>query len=126
MLTFAAHGFRRVLPMGISAVYARTAVSDPRDLAWQVGRCKAFCRSRGWMRVAVYADDGCSGVQLAERSQLARLLDDARAGLIDRVVVEDMQRLARSPFQLNWLVEKFRECGVAIYIVDNYESRWIQ
>jgi DNA invertase Pin-like site-specific DNA recombinase len=112
--------------MGISAVYARTAVADPRALAWQVGRCTAFCRSRGWMRVAVYADDGCAGVQLAERSQLARLLDDARAGLIDRVVVEDIDRLARSPSQLRWLAVKLRECGTAIYIVENYESHSIQ
>lgn len=113
--------------MGISAVYVRTAVADPQALAWQIGRCTAFCQSRGWMRVAVYGDDGCPGMQLAGRSQLARLLDDARAGgLIDRLVVEDTDRLARSASQLNWLVLQFRECGVAIYVVEKYESRSIQ
>lgn len=118
--------FRRGFPRGISAVYARTAVSDEQQLAWQVGYCTAYCRSRGWTRVMTYADDGCSGVHLAERSELARLLDDARAGLIDRLVVEDMHRLARSPSELTWIVAQFRTCRVAIHIVDHNEPRSIQ
>jgi DNA invertase Pin-like site-specific DNA recombinase len=60
------------------------------------------------------------------RWQLARLMDDARAGLIDRVVVEDMYRLARSPSQLDWIVRELRACRVAIHVVDNNEPRSIQ
>jgi DNA invertase Pin-like site-specific DNA recombinase len=108
-------------PRRISAVYARTAASDPGALAWQVGKCTAYCRSRGWTRVLAYADDGASGMKLGDRWQLARLLDDARAGLIERVVVEDMERFARSLSHLNWLVAKFRAYRVAIHIVGKSE-----
>jgi DNA invertase Pin-like site-specific DNA recombinase len=111
---------------GISAVYARTAAADQRELAWQVGICTAYCRSRGWMRVLAYADDDCSEARLSGRWQLAQLMEDAKVGLIERIVVEDVQRLARSPSQLSWIVDQCRKCRVAIHIADNNEIRILQ
>jgi DNA invertase Pin-like site-specific DNA recombinase len=111
---------------GISAVYARTALADQRVLAWQIGYCTAYCRSRGWMRVLTYADNGCPDSKLSGRWQLIQLMEDAKAGLVERLVVEDMQRLAKLPSQLNWIVAQFRGYRVAIHSVDNNEPRLMQ
>jgi DNA invertase Pin-like site-specific DNA recombinase len=117
--------YRKGYRTGITAVYARTATADRRALAWQVGYCTAYCRSRGWMRVLPYGDDNCSDARLSGRWQLVRLIEDARAGLIERLVVEDMERLARSPPQLNWIMAQFRASKVAIHIVEKNEPRSI-
>lgn len=106
-------------PSGSTAVYARTARSNEHALAWQIGRCRAHCLSQGWTTITQYADDGCSGMRLSDRAELARLLDDARAGLVARVVVEDLSRLARPPDLQAWLVKKLRSCGVALYVVED-------
>lgn len=118
--------FAKKARRGISAIYARTAVANPEVIAWQIGLCTAYCQFRGWTRVAAYADDGYAGTKLAERLQLARLLDDARAGLIERLIVEDLQRLARSPSQLYWIMQKLSECGITVYVAENNEPRSIQ
>jgi DNA invertase Pin-like site-specific DNA recombinase len=114
---------RKEYSTGISAVYARTAANDQRELAWQVGFCTAYCRSRGWMRVLAYVDDACSDAKLSGRWQLVQLMEDAKVGVIERIVVEDVQRLAGSPSQLSWILAQFRKWRVAIHIADNSETR---
>ena len=49
-----------------------------------------------WIFAGVYSDYNSTGTK-EERPAFQRLLDDCRAGKIDRIIVKSISRLARSP-----------------------------
>ena len=46
--------------------------------------------------VGVYADEGISGTSLDKRVEFQRLMEDCRAGKIDRIVTKSISRFARN------------------------------
>ena len=90
------------------AVYARVSVADSQpgefnSLAAQVESCEQYVSSRaakGWVLVApAYTDDGESAKDL-ERPGLRALIALIERGAVDVVVVQRLDRLTRSPFDL--------------------------
>lgn len=80
-----------------AAIYARQSVDDSEGIGRQVEACRALASSRDYSVVETYTDDGVSGYR--ERGQgtaFARMLDDARAGRFDVLIVRKLDRLARS------------------------------
>jgi site-specific DNA recombinase len=86
---------------------------DGTSLGIQRERCTAYADSQGWELAEVYAEEGVSG-DLERRPALDRLRHDARAGAFARLVVYDMDRLARNlRVQLN-LAYELEDHGVEI------------
>ena len=54
-----------------------------------------YVAERGWNLVDEYVDDGFSGTDF-ERPQVKRLLDDAKTGRINTIVVKDLSRFGRN------------------------------
>lgn len=80
-----------------AAIYARQSVDDSEGIGRQMEACRALASSRDYAIVETYTDDGVSGYR--ERGQgtaFARMLDDARAGRFDVLIVRKLDRLARS------------------------------
>ena len=46
--------------------------------------------------VDIYADEGISGTSVEKRIQFGRLMEDCRAGKIDRVITKSISRFARN------------------------------
>lgn len=76
------------------AVYVRVSTAD-QSVATQLRELRAFCKRRGWERIAPYEDQGVSGSR-ASRPALDRLMADVRAGHVDVVVCWALDRLGRS------------------------------
>ncbi len=70
-----------------------------------------LAEQRGWEVVDLYVDHSESGAS-EERPELERLMDDARAGRLDCVVVWRFDRFARSTRHLLMALEEFRAHGV--------------
>lgn len=66
--------------------------------------------------VATYTDPELSGYR-RNRPGLARLLEDVRAGRVDVVVCESLDRLARDAEDVNWLFKKLRFDRVRLHPV---------
>ena len=52
-----------------AAVYARVSTKEQSTEA-QVGQLTAYCQARGWPDVAVFRDDGISGVRTTGQSSI--------------------------------------------------------
>lgn len=80
-----------------AAIYARQSVHEPEGIKRQIAACRALAESREYSIVAEYVDDNVSGYKArGEGTGFARLLDDARAGRFDVLIVRKLDRLGRS------------------------------
>ena len=61
----------------------------------QLERLKKYCGAMEWIIVGTYIDDGYSGANM-DRPELQRMLSDIDKGLCDIVLVDKIDRLARS------------------------------
>ena len=50
----------------------------------------------GWILKCLYSDEGISATSVKRRDGLLRMMEDARAGIIDLVVVKNISRLSRN------------------------------
>jgi len=86
-----------------AAIYAR--ISDDREgealgVKRQEEDCRALAARRGWLVAAVYIDNDRSAYSGKPRPEYERLMADIRNGAVDAVVVWDLDRLHRSPREL--------------------------
>lgn len=73
--------------------------------------------------VDIYCDNGCSGTNF-DRPQWQRLMEDAKAGQVNCIIVKDLSRLGRNYIEAgNYLEKVFPFMGVRfIAISDGYDS----
>ncbi|MGW4927972.1 recombinase family protein [Agromyces sp. NPDC004153] len=80
-----------------AAIYARQSVAEPEGIKRQVEACRQLAESRDYTVVEVYEDDNVSGYKArGEGTAFSRMLDDARAGRFDVLIVRKLDRLGRS------------------------------
>jgi len=81
-----------------AVLYARVSTYEQTEgysLDAQIGYCREYCEGQGWEVVSEYVDPGFSG-RSARRPQFEQMMKDAKAGLLDIVVVHKLDRFARS------------------------------
>jgi site-specific DNA recombinase len=93
-----------------AAIYARfsTDLQSEASIADQVRICRARCDREGWRVVSVHEDAAISGAVVKARPGVQALMAAARAGLIDVVVVEHLDRLSRKQSHLAAMFEELR------------------
>jgi DNA invertase Pin-like site-specific DNA recombinase len=84
-----------------AAIYARVSSKKQRDqqtIEAQLRDLPVWARAMGWRVVATYVDDGVSAKSgnLAKRTGLLQMLEDASAKRFDVLVVVDIDRITRS------------------------------
>lgn len=103
------------------AAYARVS-SDSEDqlnsLSVQVDYYTHLIQENpNWDFAGIYADEGITGTSTKHREQFNRLLDDCRAGLIDRVLVKSASRFARNTADALASVREMKSLGVTVPIL---------
>lgn len=63
-----------------------------------------FVKEKGWTLVDTYADDGWTGTDF-NRPEVQRLLDDAKSGRINIIVVKDLSRFGRNYIQVGQYID---------------------
>ena len=82
-----------------------------------------YARRNGHMLVRLYADEGISGTSLKKREAFRHLLDDARLGLFEVVVVKDVSRFARNTVDALQSVRTLKALGInTLFINANMTS----
>ena len=103
------------------AIYTRKSVEQGLDMKYnsidaQRDLCEQFVKAHaaeGWVVLPTrYDDGGFSGKDL-NRPAITKLLEDCRAGKVDRIVVYRFDRLARSVFSFAKLNNDLESWGVA-------------
>ena len=67
-----------------------------------------YCEKQGWEVVAVYQDDGFTGLNM-ERPDLQRMLKAIERRQINLVITKDLSRLGRNYLQTGHLIEDFSQ-----------------
>lgn len=95
------------------AIYARIS-SDPdatrAGVDRQVADCRTYCDARGWGIAEVFVDNDQSAYNSKTRPAYKKMLEGIKAAELDGVVVWHLDRLHRSPKELE---EFFEACDAA-------------
>lgn len=94
-----------------AGVYVRVSTEEQAkeglSIDAQIDRCTAFCKARGWEVFQIYTDAGYSAGSL-QRPALQRLLDDARAGKLEILLVYKIDRFSRKLKDLISILEDLK------------------
>jgi site-specific DNA recombinase len=98
------------------AIYARVSTDEQREgqtIDSQVSELERFAREKAWIVAGVYKDDGWSGAVMA-RPELDHMRDDARKGLFQAVLINDVDRLARDVAHLGVIKRDLEKSGMRV------------
>lgn len=111
-----------------AAIYARysTALQSERSVDDQIDLCRAFAEAQGFVVVGTYADRARSGTTTHGRDGLSGLVQDARSGAFDTIVVEALDRLSRDQEDLAGLHKRLTFAGVEIVAVHDGKADALQ
>ena len=98
------------------AIYARVSTKEQTTES-QVTELTAYCQVRGWTEVAVFRDDGVSGVR-DNRPELDKLRERMLHGEFASVVVSKMDRLGRSLTMILRFWDDAEAAGVRVIVID--------
>ena len=112
----------------IVGIYARLSRDDGQEsesvsIENQRLILEKYIDEQGWQLHDIYIDDGISGTTF-ERPGVQRLLDDAKNGIINTIVVKDLSRFGRNYLEVgNYLEQVFPFLGIRfIGINDGFDS----
>ncbi|HBV98719.1 MAG TPA: hypothetical protein DEF36_17010 [Desulfotomaculum sp.] len=96
------------------AAYIRVSTDEQAEqgisIPAQKSRLAAYCQAQGWDFYSFYVDDGYSGKNL-DRPAVHCLLEDARAGLFDILLVFKLDRLSRRQRDVLFILEDVLDPG---------------
>lgn len=118
--------------MSRAVIYARYSSDRQRaeSIGQQVDACRAYAEREGWEVVGTYADEARSG-RTDRRDDFLRMVEDARGGGFDAVIVYKLDRFARNRYDAAMYRHKLRERGVRVVsameaIPDTPEGRLLE
>ena len=74
----------------------------------------------GWTLAGVYADEGLSGTEAANRTEFQRMIADCEAGRIDYVLTKSISRFARNTMDCLQYVRKLKDLGINVYFDETH------
>lgn len=106
-----------------AAIYARFSshLQDPRSIDDQVRLCRAKLREMGVHVARVHSDARATGTITQSRPGLARLLQDAKYGLIDLVCAESLDRISRDQEDIAGIYKRLRFWSVRLVTLQEGE-----
>jgi DNA invertase Pin-like site-specific DNA recombinase len=103
-----------------AAVYVR--ISQDREgaglgVARQEEDCRALCARKGWQVAGVYADNDVSAYSGKPRPEWTRLLADIAAGDVEGIACWHVDRMTRTPRELEDVIDLHDKAGVQLATV---------
>ena len=102
------------------AIYIRVSTAMQRMEGWSLEAQEASLRktaeAKGWKVIGIYADEGKSArKRLKDRTEIFRLLDDVRAGLVDVILFKELDRWFRNVSDFYKVQDILDQYGVTWY-----------
>lgn len=99
---------------GIYARISQDIAGTELGVTRQQDDCRAEATRRGWEIARTYVDNDISATRSKVRPEYQRMLDDVASGLIDALVVWDIDRLTRTPRELEDVIDLADKFGLAL------------
>lgn len=103
------------------AIYARVSTemdSQKESIINQVSYFTHYAEEKGWSIYDIYKDEGVSGTSLRKRSEMQRLLHDARNKRFDYVLIKSISRFARDNKDGFDMKRELDELGIGIIFIE--------
>lgn len=108
------------------AIYARVSTrreEQKNSLQNQVSLAEGIAREQGFTIVERYIDNGISGAGMKNRTEILRLLDDAKKKKFDIVITKSVSRLGRNTLQSLELAHQLEGSSIRLILPeDNYDT----
>ena len=108
------------------AAYCRVSTGSKEQLSSLENQKKFFyeyAKSNNHTLVRLYADEGISGTSLKKRVQFQKLMEDAKLGIFEMVVVKDISRFARNTVDFLSSVRTLKGLGInTLFLTANMTS----
>lgn len=105
------------------AAYCRVSTGLEEQQSSLKNQTEAFYRMislrEDWTLAGIYADEGFSGTQAADRPEFQRLIEDCKAGKIDYIITKSISRFARNTLECISYIRQLKELGVYIFFEEN-------
>jgi site-specific DNA recombinase len=100
------------------AVYARFSSDNQRQesIDAQIRAIKAYCDKNGHEIVRIYQDEAVSATS-DQREHFLQMIDEAKYGVFDCVIVHKLDRFARNRYDSAFYKRQLRQCSVRIISV---------
>ena len=100
------------------AAYCRVStLSEEQELSYET-QCSYYRsmleNSSDRILVGIYADQGMSGLRMENRTELQRLLEDCRKGLVDMVITKSVSRFSRNMSECQRTVDELNRLRIRI------------
>lgn len=110
------------------AIYIRVSTKEQATEGFSIDaqrhNLQENIRMKGKRIIKEYVDEGISGKSMDSRHAIHQLLEDAKQGLFQEVVVWKFSRLARNICDFLSIVERLEEHGITIYsLTENFETK---
>lgn len=103
----------------IIAIYVRVSTEEQAlegySIDAQTETLSKYCKDNGKIIHKVYVDGGISGKSTDGRFALQQMLDDAKKGEFDEVIVWKISRLSRKTLDLLRIVEELNRNNITFY-----------
>ena len=101
------------------AAYARVSTEKEEQedsFERQVEHYKQLIASKPeWKYVDIYADPGISGTRAEKRPDFLRMIEDCRAGKIQKILVKSISRFARNTVDALNYIRELKDLGISVY-----------
>ncbi len=116
MQRFAAH--RSLAATLRVAAYARVSTDEEEQQTSYEAQVDYYTKkireNPEWIFVEVYADEGITGTSTKRRKNFNRMIEDAMAGKIDRIITKSVSRFARNTVDTLTTIRMLKEKGVGV------------
>ncbi len=108
------------------AAYCRVSTDSEKQLdslEHQKEFFEEYARKNGHDLVMLYADGGISGTSLKKRDEFMRMMNDAKLGIFETLVVKDVSRLARNTVDFLQSIRMLKSLKInTVFITANMDS----
>ncbi|WP_431313612.1 recombinase family protein [Streptococcus suis] len=113
------------------AAYCRVSTDQEEQLSSYENQVKYYrefiSKHEDYELVDIYADEGISATNTKKRDAFNRLIQDCRAGKVDRILVKSISRFARNTLDCIKYVRELKELGVGVTFekenIDSLDSK---
>ncbi|MFC5713665.1 recombinase family protein [Thalassorhabdus alkalitolerans] len=90
--------------------------------------CRDFAKKKGWVIHEYYSDHKISGLktEINERKKLSLVLNEAKHGLIGKVIVYKRDRLSRNVKQYMEILREFKKSNVGVFFAAENEPQLLE
>ena len=87
----------------LTALYSRSATNNKQAIDKQITELNSYCEENNIQNFKHYMDNHQSGANL-DRPAFKEMMQDLKAGKIDRIIVTDISRITRNFSELGHII----------------------